>query len=151
MHLSIRNAFLPIIAVVSAATASLPLRAADERPPSRADSYVERAADIAVTQPGPHEGEGRTTAYPFFAQAEGFDIVFRQRSLHAGATIGEHRNDKDEIYYVLSGRGELTLDGRRREVVGGDAILTRSGSRHGLRQLGDEDLTIIVVYRKPAP
>jgi len=150
MHLSIPKAFLPLIAVASAAAASLPVRAADKRPP-RADSYLERAADIAVSQPGPHEGEGRTTAYPFFDQAQGFDIVFRQRSLHRGATIGEHRNDKDEIYYILSGRGELTLDGQRREVTGGDAILTRSGSRHGLRQLGDEDLTLIVVYRKPAP
>jgi quercetin dioxygenase-like cupin family protein len=116
----------------------------------RRDSYVENARDIAVQQPGPHEGEGTTTAYPFFEQAEGFDIVFRQRALHPGATIGEHRNDKDEIYYVLSGRGELLLDGKRREVGAGDAILTRDGSTHALVQRGDEDLVIIVVYRRRA-
>jgi quercetin dioxygenase-like cupin family protein len=120
----------------------------------RRDSYVENARDIAVQQPGPHEGRGTTTAYPFFEDAQGFDIVFRQRALHAGATIGEHRNDKDEIYYVLSGRGELLLDGKRREVGPGDAILTRDGSTHALAQRGAEDLVIIVVYRKratPAP
>ena len=115
---------------------------------SKHDSYVENARDVAVQQPGPHEGLGTTTAYPFFEQAQGFDIVFRQRALHPGATIGEHRNDKDEIYYVLSGRGELTLDGKRREVGPGDAILTRDGSTHALAQRGEQDLVIIVVYRK---
>lgn len=116
----------------------------------RRDSYVQQARDIAVRQPGPHEGQGTTTAYPFFEDAEGFDIVFRQRALHPGASIGEHRNDKDEIYYVLSGRGELLLDGQRRDVGPGDAILTRDGSTHALAQRGHEDLVIIVVYRKRA-
>lgn len=114
----------------------------------RRDSYVENARDIAVQQPGPHDGQGTTTAYPFFEDAEGFDIVFRQRALHPGATIGEHLNDKDEIYYVLSGRGELLLDGQSREVGAGDAILTRDGSTHALAQRGKDDLVIIVVYRK---
>jgi quercetin dioxygenase-like cupin family protein len=117
----------------------------------RRDSYVEQARDIAVEQPGPHEGTGTTTAYPFFADAEGFDIVFRQRALHPGASIGEHRNDKDEIYYVLSGQGELLLDGERRMVGAGDAVLTRDGSTHALFQRGDEDLVIFIVYRKPQP
>lgn len=117
---------------------------------SKHGSHVENARDIAVQQPGPHEGLGTTTAYPFFEDAKGFDIVFRQRALHPGATIGEHRNDKDEIYYVLSGRGELTLDGQRREVGPGDAILTRDGSTHALAQRGEQDLVIIVVYRKRA-
>lgn len=116
----------------------------------RSGSYVEREADIAVQQPGPHSGDGLTTAFPFFEQAEGFDLVFRKRALHPGASIGEHLNDKDEIYYVLSGRGELMLDGSYREVGPGDAILTRRGSSHGLRQQGDEDLVIFVVFRRPA-
>lgn len=133
-------AFTLICAALSTAHAAEPRR----------DSYVENARDIAVQQPAPHEGKGTTTAYPFFEQAEGFDIVFRQRALHPGATIGEHRNDKDEIYYVLSGRGELMLDGKRRDVGPGDAILTRDGSTHALAQRGEEDLVIIVVYRKRA-
>ncbi|WP_082607315.1 cupin domain-containing protein [Lysobacter sp. Root983] len=117
----------------------------------RSGSYVEQARDLAVEQPGPHEGQGRTTAYPFFEQAADFDLVFRQRALHRGASIGEHRNDKDEIYYVLSGRGELMLDEARREVGPGDAILTRKGSTHGLKQLGEQDLVIVVVYRRVQP
>lgn len=134
-----------IAAVLSCATT-----ASAQESASKHGSHVENARDIAVQQPGPHEGLGTTTAYPFFEDAQGFDIVFRQRALHPGATIGEHRNDKDEIYYVLSGRGELTLDGKRREVGPGDAILTRDGSTHALVQRGEQDLVIIVVYRKRA-
>jgi len=117
---------------------------------TRRDSYVEQERDLAREQPGPHDGEGTTTAYPFFADAAGFDLVFRKRSLHPGATIGDHVNDKDEIYYVLSGRGELTLGDAVREVAAGDAILTRDGDRHALRQLGAEDLVIFIVYYRPA-
>ena len=109
-------------------------------------SVVVNERDIASRQPGPHEGEGTTTAYPFFAGATGFDLVFRKRALHPGATIGAHVNDKDEIYYVLSGRGELTLNGATREVGPGDAILTRNGDSHALRQLGDDDLVIFIVF-----
>ncbi|MGO4259736.1 cupin domain-containing protein [Lysobacter sp. TAB13] len=134
--------------VIASALTAFPAPAAEPDLPPRSDSYIERAADIAVQQPGPHEGDGTTTAYPFFERAAGFDIVFRQRALHPGASIGEHTNDKDEIYYIVSGQGELTLDGKRSLVVSGDAILTRNGSRHGLRQTGSRDLTIIVVYRR---
>jgi quercetin dioxygenase-like cupin family protein len=114
----------------------------------RSGSYVQNEAALAVAQPGPHEGEGRTTAYPFFDDAEDFRVVFRKRALHKGASIGLHTNDKDEVYYVLSGRGELTLEGEVSEVGPGDAILTRDGDSHGLRQLGDEDLVILVVFPK---
>ena len=54
--------------------------------------------------------------------------------------------DEDEIYYVLAGSGELTLDGRKQTVGRGTAILTRVGSSHALRQTGNEDLVIIVSY-----
>lgn len=139
----------PCVLLAFAAAAALAGSAAAGPLAPRSDSYVERARDIAVEQPGPHEGEGTTTAWPFFEAAKDFDLVFRKRALHSGASIGEHRNDKDEIYYVLGGRGELTLQGAKRAVGPGDAILTRSGDTHALRQTGAEDLVIFVVYRKP--
>jgi len=148
------TATIPVVSMIGIAAAfSCASTVCAQEPASAASkhgSHVENARDVAVQQPGPHEGLGTTTAYPFFEDAQGFDIVFRQRALHPGATIGEHRNDKDEIYYVLSGRGELMLDGKRREVGPGDAILTRDGSTHALAQRGEQDLVIIVVYRKRA-
>lgn len=126
------------------ALATIPAAASGQR----GDSYVQNEAALPVEQPGPHGGEGTTTAYPFFDDAQDFRVVFRKRALHKGASIGLHTNDKDEIYYVLSGRGELTLEGKVSEVGPGDAILTRDGDSHGLRQLGDEDLVILVVFPK---
>jgi len=122
------------------------LAGADGAAATRGDSYVENEATIAVQQPGPHEGRGTTTAFPFFADAADLGFVFRKRVLHPGSSIGDHVNDKDEVYYVLSGRGELMLAGATREVGPGDAVLTRDGDAHGLRQVGDDDLVILVVY-----
>jgi quercetin dioxygenase-like cupin family protein len=103
---------------------------------------------VARREPGPHAGGGETTAYPFFASVPGLALVFRKRALHRGAAIGYHRNDTDEIYYVLSGQGELTADGMKRDVGAGTAILTRAGSSHGLRQLGANDLVIVIDYQR---
>jgi mannose-6-phosphate isomerase-like protein (cupin superfamily) len=112
-------------------------------------SIIEHDSLVAVRESGPHGGGGETTAYPFFKDAPRLTLVFRKRALHRGAAIGYHVQEADEVYYVLAGRGELTLDGVRREVGPGTAILTRPGSSHGLRQLGTEDLVILVSYMQP--
>lgn len=116
---------------------------------SQANSLVEHDSIVAEAEPGPHAGGGPTTAYSFFTRAPNLGLVFRKRTLHQGAAIGYHRQNEDEIYYVLSGTGELTLNGVRSVVGRGTAILTRTGSSHGLRQLGSEDLVIIVTYEQP--
>lgn len=121
-------------------------RAAQPRP-----SRVEHAELIERVQPGPHGGPGLTIAAPFFADAPDLDLVVRQRTLHAGAGIGLHAHGKDEIWYIVRGQGELVLDGEARVIGAGHAVLTRDGSAHSLRQVGDEDLTLLVIYRKPPP
>jgi len=118
-------------------------------PPLRqATSLIERDSAVAKEQPGPHNGGGQTTGYSFFTAAPNLALVFRKRALHPGAAIGYHRQEWDEIYYVLSGTGELTLNGQQSVVGPGTAILTRTGSSHGLRQVGPEDLVIIIAYQQ---
>ncbi|HEY8569868.1 cupin domain-containing protein [Microbulbifer sp.] len=109
---------------------------------------IEEESQLVVKQPGPHQGGGETTAFPFFANVSDLDIVFRKRILHPGAAIGYHEQHKDEIYYVMSGTGELTMNGVKSQVGPGTSILTRPGNSHGLRQTGSEDLVIFIVYRK---
>jgi len=72
----------------------------------------------------------------------------RKRVLHRGSAIGYQRQDDDEIYYILSGTGELTLNGGRTVVGPGTAIWTWPGSSHGLQQAGSEDLVIIIAYQQ---
>ncbi len=109
---------------------------------------IETDDAVAEQQDGPHDGGGHTTGYSFFDSLQDMDFVFRKRALHPGSGIGYHQQEKDEVYYVLSGMGELTMNGNKSMVGPGTAILTRPGSFHGLRQTGDEDLVIFIVYRK---
>ena len=73
-------------------------------------------------------------------------LVFRKRALKPGSGIGLHEQHEDEIYYVLSGKGVMTLDGKTVEVTPGTAVLTRTGSSHSLKQTGQEDLVILINY-----
>jgi mannose-6-phosphate isomerase-like protein (cupin superfamily) len=107
---------------------------------------IERDADIAREEPGPHKGGGQTIGHSFFGKVPNLELVFRKRVLKPGSAIGYHKQAEDEIYYVLSGRGVMTLDGKDHDVGPGTAILTRTGSSHGLKQVGTEDLIIIINY-----
>ena len=109
-------------------------------------SMVEHDADVARREPGTHDGGGETTGYSFFAKTKDPALIFRKRALHPGSAIGLHTQKVDEVYYILSGTGELTLDGEKRQVAAGTAILTRPGSSHSLKQTGTDDLVMIIAY-----
>jgi len=109
---------------------------------------VEHDADIQKAEPGTHNGGGQTVGYSFFAKVPKLALVFRKRALKPGSGIGYHEQKEDEIYYVLSGRGIMTVDGKSFEVGPGTAVLTRPGSSHGLKQVGNEDLVIMLNYEQ---
>jgi mannose-6-phosphate isomerase-like protein (cupin superfamily) len=109
---------------------------------------LERDKDVAKNEPGTHNGGGETVGYSFFAKTPNLKLVFRKRAFKPGSAIGYHVQREDEIYYVLSGRGLMTIDGKEFEVGPGDAVLTRPGSSHGLKQVGKEDLVILINYEQ---
>src|SRR4029450_9804625 len=96
--------------------------------------------------PAPHKGGGQTIGYSYFRDTPKLAMVFRKRALKPGSAIGYHEQTEDEIYYVLSGRGGMRVGGRPMEVGPGTAILTRPGSSHGLKQVGSDDLVILINY-----
>jgi mannose-6-phosphate isomerase-like protein (cupin superfamily) len=113
---------------------------------------LQRDAQMARSEPGPHNGGGQTIGYSFFEATPNLSLVFRKRVFTPGSAIGYHLKTHDEIYYVLSGRGEMIVDGQAFAVGPGDAILTRTGSSHGLRQTGDDNLVILINYeQQPRP
>ena len=107
---------------------------------------IQRDADVAKTEPGPHNGPGQTVGHVFFDKTPNLHFSFRKRVLKPGSGIGYHEQHEDEVYYVLSGRGVMTLDDKPYDVSPGTAILTRTGSSHGLKQVGAEDLVVIITY-----
>src|SRR5580704_3096403 len=84
---------------------------------------LEHEADIAKAEPGTHNGGGNTTGYSFFSKADNLKMVFRKRVLHPGSAIGYHLQTEDEIYYIISGTGEMRMNGKSFPVKEGDAIL----------------------------
>jgi mannose-6-phosphate isomerase-like protein (cupin superfamily) len=116
--------------------------------PAPGGYILERDAEVAVTEPGTHNGGGLTVGYSFFKKAPRLGLVFRKRALKPGSGIGYHEQKEDEIYYVLSGHGNMTIDGKPFDVGPGDAILTRPGSSHGLKQVGADDLVIMINYEQ---
>lgn len=118
-----------------------------QRQARAAEGYViERDAEIARPGPGPHNGLGRSTGYVFFERVPNLKFSFRKRVLHKGASIGYHLQEADEVYYLLSGSGKMTINGDTFPVKPGDAMLTRKGSSHGLHNTGEGDLSLIVTY-----
>jgi mannose-6-phosphate isomerase-like protein (cupin superfamily) len=108
--------------------------------------WVKQDSQVQRTEPGPHEGTGSTTAYRYFDDVPDARVIFRKRALHPGSSIGMHVLSHDEVYYVVSGRGELRVDDKRAEVGPGSAIFMHEGADVGIRQVGGEDLVLIVAY-----
>lgn len=113
----------------------------------RQDGYIlQHEQDIAVEESGSHNGGGKTKAFYFFREANGLQLVFRKRILYPGSSIGYHLQKEDEIYYILGGHGEMSMNGKSFPVRAGDAILTRPGSSHGLKPLDKDSLTVLINY-----
>ena len=122
--------------------------AATAQKPEPGGYILEYDGDVAHPEPGTHNGGGETIGYSFFKKAPRLGLVFRKRALKPGSGIGYHEQKEDEIYYVLSGRGTMTIDGKSFEVRPGAAVLTRPGSSHGLKQTGPDDLVIMINYEQ---
>ena len=92
---------------------------------------------------GAHDGRGESLWYRFFAENDPsigfFELVFK-----LGTYAGYHRHEgSEEILLVVSGKAENFQDGNRCILDPGDAILTKSGQAHAVRNAGDEDLKIL--------
>ncbi len=66
--------------------------------------------------------------------------------LPPGAAVGRHHHlETEEIYYILSGTGRMTVGDEEREVGAGDAVFIPRGYSHTLRNTGGEAMTILLV------
>lgn len=108
--------------------------------------HVRYDAEVIHAEPPPHGGSGTSTAYRYFDHVRDAKVIFRKRALHPGASIGMHVLKHDEVYYVVSGTGEVRVDDRSVEVGAGAAIFMYEGAEVGIWQRGEEDLVIIVAY-----
>jgi len=108
---------------------------------------VVRESEVEVREAPPHGAIGMSTAYRISdAAPQPRTMEFRRRVLDKGAAIGEHPINHDEVYYVTSGQGVVISDGVEAELEPGMAAYLYSGAVVGIRQVGDEPLSIIIAY-----
>lgn len=108
---------------------------------------VVREEDVKRDEAPPHGAIGMSTAYRISdAAPTPRAMEFRKRVLHKGAAIGRHPIAHDEVYYVLSGEGDVTSDGLTRRLKPGMAAYLYKDAVVGIRQMGRKPLTIIISY-----
>lgn len=103
--------------------------------------------DVVREEAPPHGAIGMSTAYRISdAVPQPRTMEFRKRVLHPRAAIGLHQIDHDEVYYVLSGEGDVTSDGVTSRLRPGMAAYLYTGAVVGIRQVGKKPLAIIISY-----
>lgn len=65
--------------------------------------------------------------------------------LAAGAEDLQRPHDRDEIYYVTSGRASFEVDGERLKVQPGSILYVKAGVAHHFHSI-EEDLTVLVIF-----
>ena len=92
-----------------------------------------------------HDGEGTLFCKSILEGFGGRDLRFMHSDfMAAGVSIGYHFHDvTEEIYYLQSGKGILSFDGKEFEMYPGDVSLCTRGHSHGFKAV--EDCVLLVV------
>ena len=104
-----------------------------------------------------HDGEGTGYVRQLLGMCHGiempgweddFDTLIsfvHEVRIPPGVVIGPHRHfDNEEVYVIVQGEGEMTVDGETEKIKPGDAVLTKSGSVHSFTNSGPNDALLIV-------
>jgi len=97
--------------------------------------------------PNCHEGSGVLKHVQLFAEQDFKSTLrfFNYTVLPPGTSIGLHKHGNDEeIYVVIEGSGQMTLDGTIHPVRTGSVILNRPFGEHGVENTGDCDMKLLV-------
>jgi len=91
--------------------------------------------------------EAKLQKHNLFTTERFFLDVYCLRPGQAQTPHAHARSDK--VYLVLEGRAWVEVDGARRELREGDAVLCEAGSSHGLRNEGPGDARVLVMMTPP--
>lgn len=72
--------------------------------------------------------------------------MFNLLTIRKGCSIGYHEHINEvEYYYILSGSGIVTENGKDVEAGPGDVVITGWGDSHSIRNDNSEDLVLLAV------
>lgn len=71
-------------------------------------------------------------------------------SLRKGENLGDETHPgTDELYYVVEGKAEIKLDGKRFPFEEHTAMLVPAGTWHDVINIGKEDLKLFALFTSP--
>lgn len=65
--------------------------------------------------------------------------------LPAGSVDPQQPHTEDEVYYIISGRGQIRVEGEDRAVRAGSVVFVKTADAHRFHTI-TEDLTILVIF-----
>lgn len=54
-----------------------------------------------------------------------------------GGSLEPHQHEAPELYYIIKGKGQMTIGGEAREVAAGDVIFIPGNVEHGIKNVVD--------------
>jgi quercetin dioxygenase-like cupin family protein len=70
-------------------------------------------------------------------------MTFAHYEFAAGSTIHEHSHPEEEVYEVIEGELELTIDGKSEIAKPGIVAIVPANSRHSVKALTDGRLIVV--------
>lgn len=81
-----------------------------------------------------------------FAPVRGENVFFGEAEWAPGAVYVGHAHPAPEIYYVISGEAEWTVDGKTFKATPGTAIYTKPNAVHRMKNVGDGVLKTVWMW-----
>ena len=100
--------------------------------------------EIPDLDPQPRDAEGH--GYVDFLASEGLSVGLAVWPAGTNDRQGPHL--EDEVYYVISGRGQIRVAGEDRDVGPGSMVLVAAHVEHRFHDI-DEDLRVLVFWAPP--
>ncbi len=113
-------------------------------------AYVRPVIARALEKPaqGWDDLRGRAAWTRLFSQGETptDSMTAGVAELAKGGFLAPHRHPQAEIYYVLAGKGTVTIDGEALAIEAGTAVFIPGDSEHAIRNDADELLRFFYVF-----
>ena len=100
-----------------------------------------------------HDGRGEIAVQRLFNKQHSWEVDLDIWELPPGASEGSHIHDSsdleygpmDEIYLIIKGQAEMTIDGKIEILNEGDSVLCKAGSDHNLVNIGTNNLKVLLI------
>jgi len=102
-------------------------------------------ARVQQAKSGPRTGSSRASGKPYLEFLRVPALSAGLYVLSAGSVDGQQPHSEDEVYYVVSGRGQIIVAGESRPVGPGSVVYVKAHDEHRFHDIAEE-LAILVFF-----